>query len=75
MQVLASLGDDTGLAHHRMQHERYRPDDNARDRALTAARARDPAANHASEAIVIYDLQRHFVDEYEYVYPESNENL
>ena len=75
MQVLANLGDEAGLAHHRMQHERYRPDDNARDRALTAARARDPAANHASEAIVIYDLQRHLADGYKSVYPESSENL
>ena len=34
------------------------PDSNALDRAKTAARQRDPAANHAAEAVVIYDLQR-----------------
>jgi hypothetical protein len=39
-------------------HERYRPDDNARDRAVTAARRRDPAADHAAQALVIYPLQR-----------------
>ena len=75
MQVFARLGDDASLTHHRIQHERYRPDDNARDRALTAARARDSAANHASEAIVIYDLQRHFDEGLMYAYPEKTENL
>lgn len=39
-------------------YEKYRPDDNARDRAITTARAADPAADHAADAIVIYDLQR-----------------
>jgi len=39
-------------------YRKYRPDDNARDRAVAIARANDPAANHAAEAIVIYDLQR-----------------
>ena len=48
-----------GLAeHHRKAHERYRVDDNARDRAVATARARDSAARHASQSIVIYDLQR-----------------
>jgi tetratricopeptide (TPR) repeat protein len=39
-------------------HKKYKTDDNARDRAVAIARANDPAANHAAEAIVIYDLQR-----------------
>ncbi len=34
----------------------YKPDDNARDRAVAAARRRYPAANHAAENVVIYDL-------------------
>lgn len=54
----AQLGDDTKAAEHRRLHEKYRPDDNARDRAVTLARLRDPAADHAAQAIVIYDLQR-----------------
>jgi tetratricopeptide (TPR) repeat protein len=39
-------------------YRKYKPDDNARDRAIANARRRDPAANHAAEAIVIYDLRR-----------------
>jgi hypothetical protein len=57
-QVLADLGDHEGAARHAAAHARYRPDDNARDRSMTAARRRDPAADHAAEAVVIYDLQR-----------------
>jgi hypothetical protein len=37
---------------------RYKPDDNAAEVAIPAARRRYPAANHAAEALVIYDLQR-----------------
>jgi tetratricopeptide (TPR) repeat protein len=43
---------------HQQLHNTYRPDDNAADRAIAIARMNDPAANHAAEAIVIYDLQR-----------------
>ena len=39
-------------------YRKYKVDDNARDRAVAIARANDPAANHAAEAIVIYDLHR-----------------
>jgi hypothetical protein len=45
-------------AQHRALHERYRADDNARDRAVAMARRRDPAADHAAQATVIYPLQR-----------------
>ena len=55
--LYAQLGDAGQAAHHRLLHERYRPDDNARDYAIAAARRRDPAADHAAQAIVIYDLQ------------------
>ena len=57
-QVAARLGDDATEAHHRALHETYRPDDNAKDRAIAAARRQNPAANHAAEAVVVYDLQR-----------------
>ena len=57
-QVYARLGDHESEARHRALHGRYRPDDNALDRAKALARARDAAANHATEAVVVYDLQR-----------------
>jgi tetratricopeptide (TPR) repeat protein len=56
--IHASLGEKTKAEEHRRLHEKYRPDDNARDHAVSAARRRDPAADHAAQAIVIYDLQR-----------------
>jgi tetratricopeptide (TPR) repeat protein len=56
--VYASLGDDAKAVDHRTLHERFRTDDNARDKAIAAARRRDPAADAAAQAIVIYDLQR-----------------
>ena len=43
---------------HLEQYQKYKPDDNARGQAVAAARMSDPAANHAAEAIVIYDLNR-----------------
>jgi hypothetical protein len=58
MQAMEALGDEAGAAEARAAHERHRPDDNARDRAVRAARARDPAADHAAEASAIYGLQR-----------------
>jgi tetratricopeptide (TPR) repeat protein len=56
--ILAELGDHVKSEEHRKLHEKYKPDDNARDRAVSTARRSDPAANHAAEAVVIYDLQR-----------------
>ena len=56
--IYAQLGDEAKAEAHRQLHATYKPDDNARDRAISAARIRYPAANHAAEAIVIYDLQR-----------------
>lgn len=52
------LGDKASAARHLELYRKYKEDDNARDRAIAIARAADPAANHAAEAIVIYDLQR-----------------
>ncbi len=52
------IGEEETAARHRALHARYKPDDNARDRATTRARIADPAANHAAEAVVIYDLAR-----------------
>ena len=57
-QVAARLGDEATETRHRQLHGTYRPDDNAKDRAIAAARRRDPAANQAAEAVVVYDLRR-----------------
>ncbi len=57
-QALALRGDSEGSAKHQALHAKYRVDDNARDRAIAAARAANPAADHAADAVVIYDLQR-----------------
>ena len=56
-QVYARLGDERERQ-HRALHDQYRRDDNALDRAKAIARMRDAAANHAAEAVVVYDLQR-----------------
>ena len=58
MQALEASGDTARAADARLAYERYRPDDNARDRAVSLARARDAAANHAAESAAVYDLQR-----------------
>jgi hypothetical protein len=52
------LGDEKKAAEHRELHARYKPDDNAADRAVRLAREKYPAANHAAEAVVVYDLRR-----------------
>jgi tetratricopeptide (TPR) repeat protein len=54
----AQLGDEKRAAEHRALHARYRPDDNARDRAIEQARRRDPAADAAAQSITLYPLQR-----------------
>jgi tetratricopeptide (TPR) repeat protein len=56
--LYAQLGDTAKALEHRQLHERYRPDDNARDRAIAIARRANKAADHAAQAIVIYPLQR-----------------
>src|SRR5205807_7095102 len=56
--IYHQLGDEQRAAEHQRLHERYRPDDNARDRAIAIERRRNPAANHAAQATVIYSLQR-----------------
>jgi hypothetical protein len=57
-QVYRDLGDEEKEAEHTRLHQKYKPDDNARDYAVAQARVKYPAANHAAEAVVIYDLQR-----------------
>lgn len=57
-QVAEAQGQDAVAAEARAQYDRFRPDDNARDVAVNAARLRYPAANHAAEPVSLYDLQR-----------------
>jgi tetratricopeptide (TPR) repeat protein len=52
------LGNSELAEQHRELHERYKEDDNIRDRAIRLARERYPAGNHAAEALVIYPLHR-----------------
>jgi len=56
--IHAQLGDNARADVHRELYKKYRPDDNARDRAVAVHRRNNPAANHAAESIVVYDLQR-----------------
>jgi len=57
-QVYTDMGESDLAAEHATLHEKYKVDDNARDRAVSLARQKYPAANKAAEAVVIYDLQR-----------------
>ena len=57
-QLYHDLGDSEKATHHAERHEYYKVDDNARDKAIAAARIQYPAANRASEDVVIYDLHR-----------------
>ncbi|MCZ6793417.1 MAG: tetratricopeptide repeat protein [Planctomycetota bacterium] len=56
--IHAKLGNPEVASRHAALHEKYKPDDNARDRLVALHRAANPAADHAAESIVIYDLQR-----------------
>ncbi|MEM7356636.1 MAG: multiheme c-type cytochrome, partial [Acidobacteriota bacterium] len=56
--IYKQLGDREQAEYHFGQYRKYKVDDNARDSAVANARRKDPAANHAAEAIVIYDLRR-----------------
>jgi lipopolysaccharide biosynthesis regulator YciM len=55
-QIYGLLGDSNRAASHSALHARYKPDENARDRAVALARAANSAANHAAQSIVIYRL-------------------
>jgi tetratricopeptide (TPR) repeat protein len=56
--VHAELEQPALAQRHRELHDQYRPDDQAIERAVSAHRSRNPAANHAAEAVAVYDLQR-----------------
>ncbi len=56
--IYRALGEKEKAAEHHALYLKYKPDDNARDRVIALHRSTHPAANHAAEAIVIYDLRR-----------------
>ncbi len=56
-RLYTSLGDEVKAEEHRKLHQKFKPDENVAD-AIQKAKKRYPAADHAAEAVVIYDLQR-----------------
>lgn len=56
--IYSRLNNDNLEKIHRSAYLKYKPDDNAMDRAINIHRLKNPAANHAAQPIVIYDLQR-----------------
>jgi tetratricopeptide (TPR) repeat protein len=56
--IYSQLGDEAKAEFHRKEHQKYLPDYDAQDHAITAARLANPAADHAAQATVIYPLQR-----------------
>lgn len=63
-RLLPELGEGEAAGFHQREHERYRLDDNARDRAVALARRNNRAADHAADPVVIYDLQRSGASDY-----------
>ena len=57
-QIYTRLGEADLASTHRALYTKYKADDNARDRAIVLARQKSAPANHAAEAIVLYDLER-----------------
>ncbi len=57
-QLYERLGNAELSGKHNELHLRYKPDANAQGRAIRLAREQYPAANHAAEAVVKYDLNR-----------------
>jgi len=56
--IYKQIGEVEKASEHFELYQTYRPDDNSRDRVIAKHRAENPAADHAAEAIAIYDLQR-----------------
>ncbi len=55
-QILRLLDEPEQAAQHARQYERFRPDNNAQERVVALHRSRNPAADHAAEAVAIYVL-------------------
>ncbi len=57
-QVCGDRGNDVDAKRAMVHYARYKLDENARDSAVSAARGRYPAADHAAEPGAIFSLQR-----------------
>ena len=57
-QLHKRLGNEKEADHHQTLYLKYHPDSNARDLAIQTHRRAHPAANHAAQAVVIYNLHR-----------------
>lgn len=57
-QIYDDMGAEARADRYRALHAKYKVDDNAREKAIAAARIQYPAANLAAEAVVLYDLRR-----------------
>lgn len=57
-RIYGERGDTEKESYHSQLHLKYKADDNASEVAIPLARQKYPAADHAAEALVIYDLQR-----------------
>jgi len=55
--LFKQLNKSDQAEYHGQMHRQFKPDDNARDRAIREARRRDPYANRAAESVVIYPLK------------------
>ena len=55
--ITADLGDLERAATHRARVAEFRPDDHAIERSVAWHRRHNPAADHAAEAVAIYDLR------------------
>lgn len=69
-RIHRALGDAERADRHAADYERYRIDDNARDRAIAAARRADPAADHLADPVVILDLARPGSEAFDLTAPE-----
>ena len=64
-QLYAAMGGEENLLkarQHKSLHQKYKIDDNVHDTVIAKARATNKAADHAAEAIAIYQLDR--LDQY-----------
>ena len=57
-QLHQRLGNEEEADHHQTLYLKYHPDSNARDLVIQTHRRAHPAANHAAQAVVIYNLHR-----------------
>lgn len=64
-RIYGLMGRDDLQEEHNRLHQKYKSDDNATDLAIPKARQKYPAADHAAEALVIYDLHRSIPSENE----------